>query len=239
MPTATPTLAELATLAHSRRCSVLALDDGPLLVDDHDRPMPFLGVRFGPEVHAVAARVGTHASAAPIVAVDRVGDAVVYDPTTDRLHDEHLTGVALDPPRRTLGLATRPCRRPVWALRNLVWLDRVLGATLDAALGDPPRWPTLCRLHPLHRPGPPESPEGIAHRCRWSPDDWHTLRADVIDGTVRWVPISPALAAWFDAGSFARHGFASLPDHDVVLADLHELLRPADLERVVAALARP
>ena len=32
-------------------------------------------------------------------------------------------------------LATRPCQRPVSALANLVWLDRVLAATLYTPLG--------------------------------------------------------------------------------------------------------
>ena len=54
-----------------------------------------------------------------------------------------------------------------------------------------------------------------------------------------WTNASPELAAWFDAGSLARHCFASLPDIDVVLADLHELLRPADVARMEAGLARP
>ena len=48
-----------------------------------------------------------------------------------------------------------------------------------------------------------------------------------------------ALASWFDEGSFARHCFASLPDLDIVAADLHELLGPSGWRRVLSGLARP
>ena len=65
------------------------------------------------------------------------------------------------------------------------------------------------------------------------------MRHASIDGTLEWSFTRPPLAAWFDAGSLARHWFASLPDIDVALADLHELLRPADADRVEAGLAGP
>ena len=151
MPTATPTLAELATIAHTDRCSVVATHHRRVLLDETASPLPFLGVRFGPAVKAVAARIGPADHRAIVVAVDRSGEAIAYDPTTDRIESDVRRLTALDPARRTLGLATRPCRRPVWALANLVWLDRVLAATLDAPLGEPPHW--LRRLHPLPKRG--------------------------------------------------------------------------------------
>lgn len=101
MPTATPTLAELAAIAHTNRCSVVTTRRRQVLLDDTASSLPFHGIRFGPGVEAVAAP---------------------------------------------------------------------------------------------HRP------------------------------TATWTPIRPALASWFDEGSFARHCFASLPDLDIVVADLHELL---------------
>ena len=54
--TATPTLAELATTAHTHRCSVVATHHRRVLLNDTASPLPFLGVRFGPAVKAVAAR---------------------------------------------------------------------------------------------------------------------------------------------------------------------------------------
>ncbi|MEM8707564.1 MAG: hypothetical protein AAGE98_13960 [Actinomycetota bacterium] len=238
MPTAVPTLTELATLAHTRRCAVVCTGRTQVLLDDGARPLPFLGVRFGPAVHAVAARL-TPTPSGLVVAVDRSGDTVVYDPVTDRAVPEVAAVTTLDPARRTLGLRTRPCRRPIWALVNLVWLDRVLATTLDAPLGEPPRWHALCRRHPLHRTTAPSSPEVLAHRTSRHDPDWGSLRLAVVEGRVGWPPAVAPLAAWFDDGSFARHCFASLPDLDTLLADLHELLRPADAERVEAGLARP
>lgn len=239
MPTATPCLAELATIAHTRQCSVLATHRRRVLLDDTTSPLPFLGVRFGPIVEAVAARIGPNSHRAIVVAVDRSGKAIAYDPTTDRIESDVERLTALDPARRTLGLATRPCRRPVWALANLVWLDRVLAATLDAPLGKPPHWVELHRLHPLAAAEPPSSPEVLAHHTRHHPATWAALRTGSIEDTITWPPIRPALASWFDEGSFARHCFASLPDLDTVVADLHELLGLSEWRRVLAGLARP
>lgn len=242
MPTTAPTLTELAVIAHTRRCTALTTtDDTRVLLDDGPRPLPFLGVRFGPEVVAVAARVGSASAttAPPVVAVDRSGDALVFDPVSGHTAPDHHASTALDLARRALGLPTRPCRRPVWALFNHVWVDRMLAATLDAPLGDPPRWAALCRLHPLHSGGSPWSPELLAHHGRHHAADWESLRQATIAGELAWAFTPPPLAAWFDAGSLARHCFASLPDIDVALADLHELLRPADIVRVEAGLASP
>ena len=55
MPTATPTLTQLATIAHTNRCSVVATHRRHALLDDTASPLPFLGMRFGPAVEAVAA----------------------------------------------------------------------------------------------------------------------------------------------------------------------------------------
>jgi hypothetical protein len=65
------------------------------------------------------------------------------------------------------------------------------------------------------------------------------LRGGLIEGTIRWTSIRSALASWFDEGSFARHCFASLPDLDIVVAGLHDLLGEPRWRRVLAGLARP
>ncbi len=236
VPTATPNLAELA---HTHRCSVVATHLRRVLLDETASPLPFLGVRFGPAIEAVAARIGPDDHRAIIVTVDRSGEAIAYDPTTDRIESDVQRLTAIDPARRTFELATRPCRRPVWTLANLVWLDRVLAATLDAPLGKPPHWLELRRLHPLAEAGPPSSPEVLAHHIRHQPATWAARRAGSIEGTITWKPIRPALASWSDEGSFARHCFTSLPDLDIVVADLHELLGASGWRRVLAGLAWP
>ena len=60
VPTAIPTLTELATIAHTNRCSVVATHRRHVLLDDTASPLPFLGMRFGPAVEAVAAPIGPH-----------------------------------------------------------------------------------------------------------------------------------------------------------------------------------
>ena len=79
----------------------------------------------------------------------------------------------------------------------------------------------------------------LAHHTRHQPTTWAVLRAGSIEGTITWTPVRPALASWFDEGSFARHCFASLPDLDIVVADLHELLGASGWRRVLSGLARP
>mgnify|MGYP004153223107 CR=1 FL=1 len=106
MPNATPTLAELATIAHTHRCSVVATHHRRVLLDDTTSPLPFLGVRFGPAVKAVAARIGPADHRAIVVAVNRSGEAIAYDPTTDRIDSDVHRLTALDPARRT-ALAVR------------------------------------------------------------------------------------------------------------------------------------
>ena len=109
VPTATPTLAELATIAHTHRCSVVATHHRRVLLDDTTSPLPFLGVRFGPAVKAVAARIGPADHRAIVVAVNRSGEAIAYDPTTDRIDSDVHRLTALDPARRTLGPADARC----------------------------------------------------------------------------------------------------------------------------------
>lgn len=238
MPTISPPVTHATTLARTHRCTVAVTAEASVLFDDHPRSPPFLGVRFGPSVDAIAAPL-TDSACAPVVAVGRDGEAVVVDPLHGAIAADVAFTTTLDPARRALALPTRPCRRPVWAAVNAVWLDRLLVATLAAALGEPPQWFALSRLHPLAGGGSPPSPEVLAHRSRTLPATWASLRADGAERRVSWLPIDPGLALWFDDGSFARHVFASLPDPDVVLADLVELLHPSDAARVIAALARP
>ncbi len=173
VPTATPTLAELATIAHTHRCSVVATHHRRVLLDDTASPLPFLGVRFGPAVKAVAARIGPADHRAIVVAVNRSGEAIAYDPTTDRIDSDVHRLTALDPARRTLGLTTRPCRRPVWALANLVWLDRVLAAAR--------------RTTPLARAAPPASPGRSGATVEsGSACSSHAAPADDVGGTSYW-----------------------------------------------------
>ena len=229
-----PTLLQLADHLLARG-GVLVRLRGELVPFPHAEPLPhgLLGVRFGPDVDAVAVTLGRRP--APVLAVDRWGEAIVADPAHHRAPAVDAS-LVLDLARRSLGLATAPPEQDVGELVELVWLDRMLDATLRAPLGEPPAWPTLARLHPGARCGPPESPEILRHRVEGAPS-WPRLRTAIIESRVRWPPVSPALAGWFDDGSLCRHTLAVHPHASVMLSDLHELLRPSDAERIDAALS--
>ena len=197
-------------------------------------PLGLLGVRFGPAVEAVAIRLGRDDG--PVLALDRSGEAMVVTDTGPSRPADLDGSLTLDLARRSLGLPTAPPARRVDELVDAVWLDRVLRATLDAPLGEPPGWVTLARLHPANA-GPASSPEALRHEAVATPT-WERLRHELAEHRVRWPPVSATLARWFDVGSMARHAFAVLPDVDVVNADLADLLRPADAARIHAALSR-
>lgn len=208
-------------------------------LDDTDtRPLPLLGVRFAPTVDALAARVGRRPGVT--VAGDRSGRVVAIDGPSAPARPGTPSSLAVDSVRRALGLASEPCARTVTELVAAVWLDRILRATLDAPLGNPPSWVELSRLHPAGRPGPPPSPEGLSHATRRRAPTWRRLRLGTAEGSIRWTGVDPPLADWFDDGSFARHAFAALPEPDVALGELGELLTLTTYERVVCAtLSRP
>ena len=204
-------------------------------------PLPLTGMRLGPTVDAVAAQVGFgRPGVAPsIVAADRHQETIVVDALLDAPFD--VTGhgsVVVDTARRALGLPTPPPGHTVGAYLDAEWLHRILTATLDAPLGDPPHWPRLAGLHPAVTTAPvPTSPEHLAHRRARTQTDWASFRHGVIQRHLGWPPVGAALASWFDEGSLARHLLSQLPDPDVVLAELRDLLRPADHGRVAGALA--
>lgn len=204
-------------------------------------PLPLTGMRLGPTVDAVAAQVGfgPPGVAPPIVAADRHHDTIVVDALLDAPFD--VTGhgsVAVDTARRALGLPTPPPGHTVGAYFDAEWLHRILTATLDAPLGDPPHWSRLAGLHPACTAASvPTSPEHLSHRRARTRTDWSSFRRGVIQRHLDWPPVGAALAGWFDDGSLARHLLSRLPDPDIVLAELRDLLRPVDHDRLAGALA--
>lgn len=205
------------------------------------RGLPLLGTRFGRSVDAVASRVGfgRAASPPPIVAVDRFGEAVMLDPLLDEPFDVHdESSVVVDAALRSLGVDTPEPSRSVAEYLDAVWLDRALEATLEAPLGEPPGWHHVAALHPS-APATPTllSPEHLVHRRRSESIDWRSFQDRVVDRSIAWPPLTAALAAWFDAGSLSRHLFSLHPEPDVVRAELAELLRPGDVERIDVVVA--
>ncbi len=165
--------------------------------------------------------------------VDRSGAAVSYlqlrgEPR--RTDDSPAIGRVDDVCRRALGLATPPPAAPMdlfWAGR---WLEDVLVVASRTAVA--PTWPEIARLHPAthpsaravtrpleREPGPTEL--AAAARRLSAAWGWEDLRALVVDGGARTVEgVTPAEAAWMDAGMFSRWVLADVPPLSVLRAAL-------------------
>lgn len=235
----------MAVAAEASRRGVPTVLVGGQMVSVGDpvlRQLPLLGCRFGRSVDAVASRVGfgRPGSPPPVVAADRLGEAVLFDSLLDEPFD--ATGeasIVIDVARRALGIDTPPPCRSVAEYLDAVWLDRALDATLRAPLGDPPGWRCVAALHPSAPPARAlVSPEHLVHRRRADSVSWAAFRTALVERSIRWPPVTADLAAWFDLGSLARHLFSLVPEPDTMRAELAELLRPADvawIETVVDA----
>ena len=169
------------------------------------------------------------------IAADRSGEAVVFDacfehPRGPGVLDELVVDAAL----RLLGIATPMAVDSPGVVSDGIWLDQIFDLCLLSPLGEPPPWPMLGALHPCARGVP--TPEMIRYERQRSLGSWSGLREAVLDGCAGWVPVSAALAQWFDEGSVARWTQATAPDPQTMIDELADLLRPADLRRVLSTL---
>ncbi|GEM_PF-1156763 len=260
---APPSLTDLAAAAVLRRRPLMRIGTDILAIEEpHNIEAPnnpgssLAGVRVSQLVDAVGYPLGgprtgaihtgsmntgsMNTGAAPaVLAVERTGAALVFDPLCRRpLAVGDRPSLAVDLVRRCMGLPTPPPPHEALDLADLVWLDRILDITLEFPLGQPPRWSDFATKHPAARGtcSTTPSPEILRHqRHQWAPD-WEGLRQRRIQGLEPWLNISPALAAWHDHGSFARHELARLPDPDSLLVDLPELLHRRDCDSIALAL---
>lgn len=198
--------------------------------------LPLRDIRFGQSVDAVASPVGfgrPH-SPPPVIAIDRFGEAVLFDPLLDTPYDvSGEPSIVVDAVLRALGLGTPAPDHPVATFLDIVRLDRALAATLVAPLGQPPRWGELAALHPCAPTGLRfTSPECLFYRCRANSLSWLTFRSSLVDRAISWPPIAGALAVWFDPDSLCRHLFSLLRKPETIQAELGELLSPHDVARV-------
>ncbi len=134
--------------------------------------------------------------------------------------------------RRALGLPTAPPSSSVELLWSTMWLDRILGERLSVDLGArPPAWDELCALHPVR----PRIDRIAARRPRARRADvwgWDEVRGGVARGSLRIDGVEPLDAAWFDAGSFARHALGRYPALTDLADDLGYLLPTGLADRV-------
>ena len=195
VPTATPTLAELATIAHPPMfgCRHPPSTSAPRR---HCEPFRFSAfVSAGGQGSGGPHRPADHR--AIVVAVNRSGEAIAYDPTTDRIDSDVHRLTALDPARRTLGLATRPadaqCGHSQTSSGSIAFspprstrrsANHPTGSSCAACIPWPKRGHRRVRKCLL-----------ITHGTSRRRGRYFVL---VRSSTITWTPIRPALASWFD-----------------------------------------
>ncbi len=145
-------------------------------------------------------------------------------------------GVVADACRRVLGRPTAgPSEGPeLWLSTR--WLDRMLAS----AIGQPgavSTWELAVRLHPLVREGPPPPPSALTALLdrAASEYDWERLRLLATQGGGE-SAVTPEVAAWMDAGFFARHLLAAELPIDLLVSELEALVPPVVMSAVRQAL---
>lgn len=143
---------------------------------------------------------------------------------------EAAAGTALDLARRVLGLPTPPARVSVDEVVLALWLDNVVAMALEDGTGL--RRSEILAAHPLASEVGPE-PRALVTARDQMPVTWENVRTEVVAGRHRWLDVAPAVAAWFDAGSFARWVASFVPE-PAELAEAVRALLPADSQAVLA-----
>jgi hypothetical protein len=121
--------------------------------------------------------------------------------------------------RRVLGLPTAPPAIEPEVVLVLDWVDRVLGAVLDADLGDAPAWAELAALD--------RTEPGLS---------WAHLRMRCASGSFTVPGVSADAATWMDDGMFSREVATAYPPLTSTLSDLRDLLPWATFELLVASM---
>ncbi|MCB1016306.1 MAG: hypothetical protein KDB10_14500 [Acidimicrobiales bacterium] len=136
--------------------------------------------------------------------------------------------------RRVLGLATPPPAFPVehlWAVR---WLERLAGRA-EVAPGDVSSWGRVAACHVACPPGPGRPSVGDlirAGRVQARRSPWEVQRVDAAAGRRRFAGVSPAAAAWMDAGMFSRWVLMDAPPLSLLRAVVAAAV-PADVAAAV------
>ena len=149
---------------------------------------------------------------------------------------EQGSGRLADLLRLSLGLATPQADQATMDLWSIVWLDRLLNTALGAL--SPLSWDRAVRLHPLCPAGDAPRPETAAGafadhevaRC-----SWEQIRRLAAGDRAQLPGLTPADAAWLDAGSFSRWVLTELPSAGQLAEALAELI-PASLGRHIATV---
>lgn len=162
--------------------------------------------------------------------------------TDDGGADDGPSGPLPDGLRRLLGLPTPPCPVPAVELWASLWLG-VVAARAGRRRRPPLPWPAVAALHPgarLLRTSIEVDP--AAHlvaigRALARSSGWDALQVAAVtgDGRLGFLP-PPDIAAWADAGMFARLVLREVAPLWAVRGDLDRRLDPGTLAQVDATL---
>lgn len=199
-------------------------------------------VATGSVVAAADGSGGTRVVAASVTSRSGPDRSLVLDERGRALLEPSVVeGLVPDACRRALGRPAAPPVEPVslWWARE--WLDEV--RSLVRAGPTPPPVAEVAACHPavapeeVAAPGPELLPWLVQRgRDHAHLTGWDGVRRSVASGIVASASCPPALAAWFDAGSFSRFESAVRPQPLDRVAELRRLLDPAGADLVAGAL---
>lgn len=204
-----------------------------------------LGVAAGGWAHrldAGMAATGCRQPAAVVTIVHRSGPVVGRVRVGDEVQREAPAyGLTLDALQRALGLASAPPLHSTGLLFASTWLENVAGAARGR--GRALTWAEARTLHPAiqllaQEPGIDDvdlvaAARDLERACRWDEHRWM-----IIEGRTRDRNITPAEAAWFDAGSYSRWAMSWRPEIDDLLADVRRTAGSGVARRCAAVLHR-
>lgn len=149
-------------------------------------------------------------------------------------------GLMLDVMARYLGMSTPDEFRSVGYLIAAMWADRLVSAAGDG-VGFPDR-PACAALHPLAGPGAAAEDEfdSIVRRTVGlsASTDWQRIKDRAAEGVATLATVVPEVAAWSDAGLFARLLLAQFPDLLDTLSAIDSLAPPGVAASIRSAAVR-
>lgn len=170
--------------------------------------------------------------------LDRSGTTVTLltpldAPTPRRTLHEPPDGLIADACRRVLGLPTSPPAEGLEPWLAARWLDRLLSVSV-AEPGAIATWDDAVAVHPLVSAGSVPSATALVELVdeAASQFDWDRLRLLSVHGRSPHPTVAPGIAAWMDAGCFARYLLAAELPVGLLMRELEALL-PKELARSV------
>lgn len=201
-----------------------------------DLPAEFDSIAvIAPAVIAVG-REPCHREGALALVMTRDGDdatRIIYNDGTTR-RATHPQGWILDACLRSVGLATHPAQASPVELGLALWMDRLMSALLRSPVLT---WTEAVALCPVPTRWRSNDPAQLGATLATTTPTWRAMRRCSSAGEPAPFHVARAWAAWMDDGMYARWCLGTLPDVEVLRADVEFLASPVVAERVAQAVA--